>query len=93
MIDILIAAYMRYANRSAMQLEPLPTEHSLPPPDPARRYLLYVHVPFCPALCPFCSFHRVLLRDDKARRYFAALRTQLRQYAEAGFRVLPAARG
>jgi coproporphyrinogen III oxidase-like Fe-S oxidoreductase len=87
MIDILIAAYVRYANRSAMQLEPLPADRSLPPPDPARRYLLYVHVPFCPALCPFCSFHRVVLRDDKARRYFAALRTQLRQYAEAGFRV------
>ncbi len=87
MIDILIAAYLRYANRSAMQLEPLPADRSLPPPDPARRYLLYVHVPFCPALCPFCSFHRVVLRDDKARRYFAALRTQLRQYAEAGFRV------
>ena len=87
MIDILIAAYMRYANRSAMQLEPLPADRSLPPPDPDRRYLLYVHVPFCPALCPFCSFHRVALRDDKARRYFAALRMQLRQYAEAGFRV------
>ena len=87
MIDILIAAYLRYANRSAMQLEPLPADRSLPPPDPARRYLLYVHVPFCPALCPFCSFHRVVLRDDKAQRYFAALRTQLRQYAEAGFRV------
>jgi coproporphyrinogen III oxidase-like Fe-S oxidoreductase len=87
MIDILIAAYLRYANRSAMQLAPLSADRALPPPDPARRYLLYVHVPFCPALCPFCSFHRVLLRDDKARRYFAALRTQLRQYAEAGFRV------
>jgi menaquinone C8-methyltransferase len=87
MIDILIAAYLRYANRSAMQLEPLPADRSLPPPDPGRRYLLYVHVPFCPALCPFCSFHRVVLRDDKARRYFAALRTQIRQYAEAGFRV------
>jgi menaquinone C8-methyltransferase len=87
MIDILIAAYLRYANRSAMQLAPLPADRSLPPPDPARRYLLYVHVPFCPALCPFCSFHRVVLRDDKARRYFAALRTQIRHYAEAGFRV------
>jgi coproporphyrinogen III oxidase-like Fe-S oxidoreductase len=87
MIDLLIAAYLRHANRSAMQLEPLPPDSSLPPPDPARRYLLYVHVPFCPALCPFCSFHRVVLRDDKARRYFVALRTQIRQYAEAGFQV------
>jgi coproporphyrinogen III oxidase-like Fe-S oxidoreductase len=29
----------------------------------------------------------VVLRDDKARRYFVALRTQIRQYAEAGFQV------
>jgi coproporphyrinogen III oxidase-like Fe-S oxidoreductase len=70
-----------------MRLEPLPEGFSLPPPDPARRYLLYVHVPFCPALCPFCSFHRVLLREDKARRYFDALRTQVREYARAGFRI------
>ncbi len=87
MIDILIAEYLRYANHAAMRLDPVRAGFSLPPPDPARRYLLYVHVPFCPSLCPFCSFHRVVLREDKARRYFAALRTQLRQYAEAGFRL------
>lgn len=87
MIDILIAAAMRHANRGAMNLDPLRAGFALPPPDPARRYLLYVHVPFCPSLCPFCSFHRVVLRDDKARRYFPALRTQIRQYADAGFRV------
>jgi coproporphyrinogen III oxidase-like Fe-S oxidoreductase len=87
MIDILLAAYLRYADRSAMRLEALPSDFALPPPDPARRYLLYVHIPFCPALCPFCSFHRVLLREDKARRYFQALRTQIERYAEAGFRV------
>jgi coproporphyrinogen III oxidase-like Fe-S oxidoreductase len=87
LIDILLAAYLRFANRSAMHLEAVPAGFSLPPPDPARRYLLYVHIPFCPALCPFCSFHRVLLRGDKARRYFAALRTEIQRYAEAGFRV------
>lgn len=87
MIDILIAEYLRHANQAAMRLEPVQADFSLPPPDPARKYLLYVHVPFCPALCPFCSFHRVVLREDKARRYFAALRAQLKQYAAAGFRV------
>lgn len=87
MIDLLLAAYLRYANRSAMRLEPVPARFTLPPPDPARRYLLYVHIPFCPALCPFCSFHRVLLREDKARHYFAALRTEIQRYADAGFRV------
>lgn len=87
MIDILLAAYLRHASRSAMRLEPLPAGFSLPPPEPARRYLLYVHIPFCPALCPFCSFHRVLLREDKAQRYFPALRAQIQRFADAGFRV------
>jgi coproporphyrinogen III oxidase-like Fe-S oxidoreductase len=87
MLDILIAAYLRHVNRAAMRLAPLPAGSSLPPPDPGRRYLLYVHVPFCPALCPFCSFHRVLLRDGKAHPYFSALRTEIRGYAGAGFRV------
>jgi coproporphyrinogen III oxidase-like Fe-S oxidoreductase len=87
MIDGFLAEYLRHANRSAMRLEPLPSGFSLPPPEPGHRYLLYVHVPFCPALCPFCSFHRVAFHDASARRYFAALRTQIRQYAEAGFRL------
>jgi coproporphyrinogen III oxidase-like Fe-S oxidoreductase len=87
MIDRFLAEYLRYANWAAMRLTPLPEGFSLPPADRERRYLLYVHVPFCPSLCPFCSFHRVALRDDKARRYFVALRSQIRQYAEAGFRL------
>ena len=34
----------------------------------------YVHVPFCPWICPFCPYNKVLAADDLARRYFAALR-------------------
>lgn len=54
----------------------------LPPPQPCQ---LYVHVPFCEALCPFCSFHRVQLRESKARGYFTALREEIRTYHERGF--------
>jgi coproporphyrinogen III oxidase-like Fe-S oxidoreductase len=46
---------------------------------------LYVHVPFCEVLCPFCSFHRVRHRPDKSARYFDALRAEIRRYQEAGF--------
>ena len=36
-------------------------------PPPARSCVhLYVHIPFCHTLCPFCSFHRVRLDVDKA---------------------------
>ncbi len=54
-----------------------------PPRDPCQ---LYVHVPFCEVLCPFCSFHRVRYNADKTARYFDALRREIRLYHEAGFR-------
>jgi coproporphyrinogen III oxidase-like Fe-S oxidoreductase len=56
-----------------------------PQPAAGRRYLLYVHIPFCDLLCPFCSFHRVRFVPDLADRYFTALRAEIRHYAELGF--------
>jgi coproporphyrinogen III oxidase-like Fe-S oxidoreductase len=60
-------------------------EHKPPlaPPGPCQ---LYVHVPFCEVLCPFCSFHRVRFRPERTSRYFQALREEIRQYHAAGFR-------
>ncbi|MFZ5444247.1 MAG: coproporphyrinogen III oxidase family protein [Myxococcota bacterium] len=60
------------------------THVELPSP-PKRPAALYAHVPFCEVLCPFCSFHRVQFRDQKARRYFSALRDELRLYHRAGY--------
>ncbi len=47
---------------------------------------LYVHIPFCRALCPFCCFNRYLFDEGLARRYFADLRQELAMYADRGFR-------
>lgn len=47
--------------------------------------VLYIHVPFCESLCPFCSFHRVLLDAPLAQRYFRALRKELRAVADKGY--------
>ncbi len=58
----------------------------MPEPDPDRQYLLYLHIPFCVALCPFCSFHRVEFREDRARDYFDALRQEIEGATRAGFR-------
>lgn len=54
-----------------------------PPPSPCQ---LYVHVPFCEVLCPFCSFHRVRYNASKTQRYFDALRREIALYHDAGFR-------
>lgn len=37
---------------------------------------LYVHVPFCAALCPYCDFAVVVGREDLHRRYCDALLTE-----------------
>jgi coproporphyrinogen III oxidase-like Fe-S oxidoreductase len=47
---------------------------------------LYVHIPFCRTLCPFCCFNRYLLDENKARQYFANLKREVDMYVERGFR-------
>jgi coproporphyrinogen III oxidase-like Fe-S oxidoreductase len=42
-------------------------------------------VPFCEELCPYCSFNRVVFREDLARPYFDALRKEIRAYRELGY--------
>lgn len=50
-----------------------------------REYLLYIHIPFCATLCPFCSFNRFLFESNTAKRYFKNLRAQLRQISTLGY--------
>lgn len=38
---------------------------------------LYVHVPFCAAICSYCNFNRGLLDDDLKQRYVAALTREI----------------
>ena len=57
-----------------------------PAPAPGASYLLYLHVPFCEELCPYCSFNRVRLEAGLAARYFEGLRAEMRAYAGLGYR-------
>jgi coproporphyrinogen III oxidase-like Fe-S oxidoreductase len=71
------AAAMRFAEDDAA------AEMPAAPSSPCQ---LYVHVPFCEVLCPFCSFHRVRYNESRSRQYFDALRREIGLYHEAGFR-------
>ncbi|MDJ0928344.1 MAG: coproporphyrinogen III oxidase family protein [Gammaproteobacteria bacterium] len=76
---------MSLINRRAMSFGPEAAGVEAPTPQSDTNYLLYLHIPFCEALCPFCSFQRVAYKDDKARPYFAALRDEIRYYHKLGF--------
>ena len=46
---------------------------------------LYIHIPFCRTLCPFCCFNRYLFSEDKARQYFRSLKHEVELYIQRGF--------
>ncbi len=48
--------------------------------------LMYIHIPFCEELCPYCSFHRVPFDKDLAKRYFQALKKEILIYRDFGFK-------
>jgi coproporphyrinogen III oxidase-like Fe-S oxidoreductase len=47
---------------------------------------LYVHIPFCRVLCPFCCFNRYLFNEDLTKRYFIDLKNELDLYIGQGFK-------
>jgi len=83
LLEEILLGLFRHNTRGFLRLEPA---DGRVPPAPAEPCHLYVHVPFCAVLCPFCSFHRVPHQPGPARRYFASVRRELELYRAAGYR-------
>jgi coproporphyrinogen III oxidase-like Fe-S oxidoreductase len=82
--DRLLGHYLHSVFTRRMRFE-LGGPVALPEATQSGPEVLYIHVPFCESLCPFCSFHRVLLNRERAKTYFRALRDEIRCVAERGY--------
>jgi oxygen-independent coproporphyrinogen-3 oxidase len=68
---------VRFRNVAAGQLPPGPDAVLASFRGP---FGLYLHIPFCRSICPYCPYNKVLHRADLVPRYLDALREELRLY-------------
>src|SRR5712675_1002769 len=52
--------------------------------EPSAMLGLYIHVPFCSAICNYCNFNRGLFDADLKVRYVDALVTEIERAGGAG---------
>lgn len=43
---------------------------------------LYIHIPFCRSICPYCPYNKVVYKSDKAEKYKNALLKEISIYKE-----------
>ncbi|MCH8864849.1 MAG: coproporphyrinogen III oxidase family protein [Chloroflexi bacterium] len=84
----IIGAVTRREGRKFLDLNPDFDERVVDAPGDTDdgQTLLYVHIPFCRTLCPFCCFNRYLFKEDETRQYFRHLKKELDMYIGRGFR-------
>jgi coproporphyrinogen III oxidase-like Fe-S oxidoreductase len=85
-IDSQLLRIFRFRTRKFLKMED--ADGAVPTAPRDGSCYLYVHIPFCEVLCPFCSFHRVPHCHDQARRYFTTLRQEIRLYHTAGYKFV-----
>ncbi len=88
MLNQFVGAVVRYEGQKFLKFTGAPDLSSISARGKTRgdQVSLYIHIPFCRTLCPFCCFNRYLFKEDQARMYFKDLRKELDIYIGMGFK-------
>ncbi len=83
-VETILTKYLKRKYNSTLNFTTF-SEVAPPVALPGTPYLLYVHIPFCEELCPYCSFNRFKFDGASAKSYFHALSREILMYRDMGF--------